>query len=373
MTTAIQVLQDNVTAQPQVAVHGTVAIPAILALSDPVGVLTIYVDADPALAGGVRPAWQAPIRVGLRRLVRDARRTLSREKWIALEARVAELEPELEALLDPRHGSRGRALFAALEHRAVHRVALRATFPPLVQLTGQARVLPLLKAVQDGRAAGVATISTEQLDTAEWELGALHAVETIPLAAAETQSARPATNPAVRQPFPERDRFRSAAGARMLARARETGALLASKAEMRGWDFLITEGDPRLVDALSSGFVTDTCELVQSGRAIGKLAASRTSRAVEIALRERRLERLAQLLGQVDSSRAATRDPLVLEHSLDSGRVEHLLLADSPELFPRLDAESLIRRAFATGAKVTLVTAGSAELGAGGAAALLRW
>jgi hypothetical protein len=69
----------------------------ILELEDSIGVLSIYVDADPALAVGTPPAWQTPIRSGLRDLVKKARREWPRDQRMAFEARLEQLEPELGA------------------------------------------------------------------------------------------------------------------------------------------------------------------------------------------------------------------------------------------------------------------------------------
>lgn len=104
---------------------------AIAALSDPIGVLSVYADADPALAADPRPAWQAPVRAALRRLVKDAQRTRPRAEWTALRARLDELEPELEALLDPHLGHRGRVLIVAVAGGELHRVGLRAPLSSL--------------------------------------------------------------------------------------------------------------------------------------------------------------------------------------------------------------------------------------------------
>jgi hypothetical protein len=83
----------------------------VLALSDPIGVLSIYVDADPALGARSRPGWQAPVRTGLREILAEARQEWPRVERIALETRVDELEGELDALLDPPGSSSGRVLF----------------------------------------------------------------------------------------------------------------------------------------------------------------------------------------------------------------------------------------------------------------------
>lgn len=344
----------------------------LLALSGAGGVLSIYVDADPGLAAGRRPAWQAPVRVAVRRLVADARRLRPREERLALEARLTDLEPELEALLDPRRPGRGRALFAAIAGGAPRLVEVRTPLPSLVALRRHAVVLPLLRVLQDGSPAGVAAVSWDRLDQAEWALGVLEPLETVELERTVTRRRRHATNPAVPQPFPERDRFETAGGARVLQQLRDAGARLADEAGGRGWDALVADGDHRLVDALVEGFGNGG-RVVRSERPLGRLASTEAADVVAATLRELRHERVGELVRRLDDSSAAARDALVLDRAFDEGRVEHLLLDTPPGPRPGLRAESLVRRAYETGAEVTIVPPRAHDLGPAGAAALLRW
>lgn len=344
----------------------------VLELTDPIGVLSIYVDADPSLAAGPRPAWQSPVRAGLRRLVREARLSRPRGERLALEAGLAELEPELDTLLDPRSGGRGRALFAALGRGESHRVDVRAPLAPQVALGRRATILPLLAAEQEGRPAGAASVSWARVEQAEWRPDALRSLTPIALAEPqpEPRRGRSGTNPAVPQPFPERDRFESAAGVRLAARLREAGAELAAQAETRGWDVLVADGDPRLVDELAAGFRSESCELVRSPQPVAGLAVAAARERVAAIVRGRRAERVERLLAAVEGSAAATLDPELVDRALAEGRVERLLLAVPPRGARSPRAESLLRRALATGAELTVVPAGALPAGI---AALLRW
>jgi hypothetical protein len=352
---------------------GTGWIAPILELCDPIGVLSVYVDADPALASGPRPAWQAPVRAGLRRLVKEARRDWPRADRLALEARLDELHSELESLLDPRGSSRGRALFVGIQDGDRRQIELRTPLPPRVSFDRRAAVLPLFAAQHDARAAGVASVSWARLELSEWSPGELRELETIELAPEpEPGRGRHATNPSVPQPFPERDRFRTGVGARVVARTQEAGAALARHAEARGWDFVVADGDPRLLEALSAGFDAHTCEIVQSARGIVGASATEAVERVAATLHERRAAETAQLVARLDETQA-TRDPAVVARALAEGRVEHLLLAPPPEPSDAAAAESLARQALDTGAELTVVDPPTAALGPGGAAALLRW
>jgi len=340
----------------------------ILELSDPIGVLSVSVDADPELG----TAWQTPVRAGLRRIVKEARQRPRAERW-ALVALLDELDPELESLLDPQRPSRGRALFAGVTAGGPFPVELRAPLPTHVGLDRLATALPLVAVQQRGRPAGVAIVSAARLELAEWDLGQLRELTTIELApSGEQDRGRPATEPAVPQPFPERDRLRAGAGARLAARLREAGAELAREATLRGWDFLIADGDPRLLDPLAHGLDTGDCELVRSPRPLTGASDAETAERVAALLGELRAERTRRLLGRLDGT-AATRDRAVIESALEQGRVAHLLLPASREPEQAAAAESLLRRALAASAEVTLVEGPPSALGSDGAAALLRW
>ena len=346
----------------------------ILGLEDPVGVLSVYVDADPALAAGTPPAWQAPVRAGLRDLVKDARLEWPRAERIAFETRLEELEPELRSLLERRDLSRGRALFAALERGDVRQIAIHAPLPSTVAVDRRALVLPLLAAWQTGRPAGVAELSWARVGLSEWEFGVLRELETIELdVELGGDPGRRATNPAVPQPFPERDRFEAGVGARVLARIREIGAELASVAAQRGWDAVVVDGDARFVDALEKGLGPDMPRLLPSTRPLAGAERSEAAERIGATLRDRREAEQDRLVEQLEASAGATRDAAVVERALAEGRVEHLVLHAAGEPDGFAFREALLRRALETGAEVTVVEATFAALGPDGVAALLRW
>jgi hypothetical protein len=350
---------------------GAVDLAPIAALSDPLGVVSVYVDADPALP---RAAWHAPVRAGLRGLQSEARELRSRAKRVALTARLAELGDELDALLDPDVAGRGRALFAPVGGGDLHRIVVRAPFTPLVGLGPTARILPLVAAAQASRPAGVAIVSWAGLELAEWEFDRLRRLKTFELPEPQAPRSRPATNPAVPQSFPERDRFESAVA------ARTTSALCAAAAQVagepwaeRGWDMLVVDGDPRLVSLVSDPLVSGAYRLVQSPRPLAGVPVAAAAARIGPIVREERARRDAELLRTLQASPASALDPLVVARSLDEGRVEHLLLAAPGQGADAGRSESLLRLALETGAGVTVFPSGAAELGAGGVGALLRW
>jgi hypothetical protein len=336
---------------------------AALDLDDPLGVLSIYVDADPALAGGPRPAWQIPVRDGLRRIVGEARKDWVRERRIALEACLDRLEPELETLLDPRGSSRSRVLFAAISTPELVRVELRTPLPSLVASGSMARALPLAAALAEGRAAGLVVVDRRQIDVYEWELDELRPVVSLKLTEAdpEGRGSPGRTNPAVPQQSPERDRFAHGHDARLANEVRAVSERLRRLARERGWDTVVAAGDPRLVDELEPSFPKGG--LV---RALAPLAAlSGAERAVQTGalVREVRGAEARRVAGLLEASPLVTRGSGAVSVALDQGRVDHVVL--DPSAPP--DAERLLRAALATSAEVTITP--TAEV----AAALLRW
>jgi hypothetical protein len=233
--------------------------------------------------------------------------------------------------------------------------------------------LPLLAAAQQCKPAGVVTVSWDRLEVAEWELDTLHPLDAFELAETQQRRPRPATNPAVPQPFPERDRFESALGNRVAARVREAGAQIARRSRARGWDVLVVDGDPRLIRVLSETLRTGTCRLVPSRRPVAGVPDAAAADRVGSVVRDLRARRGAELVRTLRSSPASTHDPLVLERSLDEGRVGHLLITAPERQSQAAVGESLLRRALETGAEVTVFAPGAPGLGASGASAILRW
>jgi hypothetical protein len=337
---------------------------AVLDLRDPIGVLSIYVDADPALTVAAGRAWQAPVREGIRRLFDDAR-DAPRGRRIALEQRLDALAPELELLLDPRGSGRGRALFAAISSGETVQLELRTPLPTLVELGAKARALPLVEALSDGRPAGVALVRRDRIELLEWEPDGLESLREIELAQAdpEGRGSPGGTNPAVRQPGPERDRFERAHGARLAAAVRASGEEVRRLASERGWDVLVADGDPRLARELEPSFAGGSCELVRSPVPLATLPDAEVAARVEPVLRRVREREHARLRRLLETSPLVTRGARAVAVALEQGRVDHLLL--DPSVPPA--AERLLRTALATSAGVTVTPTPA------GAAALLRW
>lgn len=347
----------------------------LLELEDPIGVLSVYVDADPALAAGTPPAWQIRVRTELQELLAEARREWPRDRRMTFEARLEELEPELASVLERRDLSRGRALFAAIGGGEVQRFDVHAVLPSLVSVGPQALVLPLFSVRQAGRPAGVIELSASHVVISEWEFGVVEELETIELGidVVGKPGRRPTTNPSVPQTFPERDRFESGVEARLLTRIREVGAEVAREAKTRGWYVVVADGMPQFIEALEAGIGPNGVVVLPSREPLGNVPRAEAADRVGAALRARRQAAQERLVDQLDSSSAATRDAAVIERALAEGRVQHLLLEVPGEAGSLADGEICLRQALRTGAEVTVVEAAPAAVGPAGVAALLRW
>jgi hypothetical protein len=177
----------------------------------------------------------------------------------------------------------------------------------------------------------------------------------------------------VPQSFPERDRFETGVGTRVLARLREVGAEVAREAKARGWDVVVVDGDSRFVQELENGVGPNGVTLLPSVEPLAGVTRSEAADRVGVILRDRRKAEQRRLVERLDASGAATRDAAAVERALVEGRVEHLLLEAPSEPGGFTAGEVFLRRALETGSEITLIESASAEVGHEGVAALLRW
>jgi hypothetical protein len=134
-------------------------IDAVGQLSDPLGVLSIYVDASPDTASRNAGHLDAPLRAELKALEERVKEEGPRERWQALRRRLDELGSDLERLIDIRESGRGRALFAPLGEGEVVHVASGVPFPHAVRLEETALVRPLIEAAAADPPTGVVTLA----------------------------------------------------------------------------------------------------------------------------------------------------------------------------------------------------------------------
>jgi hypothetical protein len=387
---------------------------SVLALEDPIGVLSVYVGVNPEEGSSPRPAWELELRHGLAdaraRLEAGADPTVAR----ALQERIDQLREELDLTVSPRESGRGRALFAGLSGGDTVRLSLRQPFRTQVTVAGCALARPLAAALEAGRPAGLLIVSEDELRVGEWRLGEVAELRTIPVV--QPDDRRQLLGPSAGRPrgAPQAGPgFRSGQQRDLYERRAEDARVhflthipfLADLVAERGWDDLVLGGAEPLAAALLEHLRERVgVELVLEPRLLGWLSPAELAEAVAPALEQ---ERARRQLASVERARgqalAGGRGAIGLADTvaaLSEGRVELLLLPAERELrgsrtpdgrlFPPdvappgvspaelrpedFLAERMLQRAVSTDVRVSLLC-GKAEaaLGTDEAAALLRW
>lgn len=143
--------------------------------TDPLGVLSVYVNADPRQDPNLQAAGidlKNRFRELKRRIADDAGADQSRQVAAALDR----LWPQMESLASPTGPGRGRIAFAALGGDWT--VQLESPIPVVTRVVlGDGPFLhPLLELLDEGRTAGVVVFAPEKAQLLEWRLGSLEPV-----------------------------------------------------------------------------------------------------------------------------------------------------------------------------------------------------
>jgi hypothetical protein len=151
------------------------ALRSIAALADPVGVLSVYITADPREGSTTRPAWQVRTANELAALDRRLRKDDETSHADLLALRLTDVDRELRALVDPSTPGQGRALFLALAGGTIRTIAVQVPLGDRVEFGRSAYVRPLLAALSSDPPAGVAAVSGHGVHLIDIRLG--HAVD----------------------------------------------------------------------------------------------------------------------------------------------------------------------------------------------------
>jgi len=380
------------------------AVVALLRQAPAGGVLSVYVDADPADPGLQGAAIDLRNRLG--ELERRVAHAGPPERAAAVADALRRLAPELERLTSPQEGGRGRVLFAPVDDGEPTRLAARLPVATRVVLDRTPFVHPLLELLDEGRPAGVVLASQDEARLLEWRLGELHPLDRLeaPVVSAPHERSGPVgSSPAERAGSPMREQRAAREAARTQRFLDRVGGAATALAGDRGWERLLVSGGDRLTEPLAQALAARLQEaLVRDPRVLIALDHPTLTATVTEVLTADHAERERRLVRAV-RERALAGGPVALGLSdvvgaLDEGRVDHLLYdpevryagavgadgrlhagderppgaAVTPE--PRL-TERLVERALETAARVTPVE-GAARgplADADGIAALLRW
>ncbi|MEW6583538.1 MAG: VLRF1 family aeRF1-type release factor, partial [Actinomycetota bacterium] len=381
----------------------------IARLQDPVGVITVYVDAAPDRMTGSRPPFAIAIRNRLRALREEVKAGQPHGRWTAVHARLDALEPELARLLAPRADGRGRGIVAAVAGGQVLHVAIQQPLPDHVAFNDTPHLLPLLAAVEAGRPAGVVTVAREGVRAVEWRLGTSRTLAHERLFE-PTGDWRPLSGPAGRSTpqssAPQRDLFDRRLEEHQARMVAGTVEWLAPLDATHGWDVLVVSGDPRMTGPLTAALPDRPGrETIVTGDVIEWRSDAEVARMVEPLLARARERRQVALVRQAgDAARSGGAAVVGLSETLASlaeGRVERVLIdprrafpgvrapggrmAAGDEVPPGVDpaelrhvddlAEAVAGAVIGTSGHVTVVTGAAADALApdGGIAAFLRW
>lgn len=376
--------------------------------ADPVGVLSIYVDAHSGAPDPGSRSWAIDLDNRLAELKRRIADNGPPELESALRQALVRIEPLLEHQIDPRSSGRGRALFVWLDRLAVTSFSSQMRLPNRVVLDTSPFVHPLLELLDIGRPAGVALTAGDQVELLDWRLGALRTLARIAHEAPpdpERQEPGPISNNAARaqQNTPGRElraRREHERRRRLLMRAATEAGRIADE---RGWEQILVSGDERLTTA----FVEELSERhrdrairdprLLTGAAprsladlVGeRFAADRTQRNLELMRRARDATfgpgaalGLSEVLAALNEARVAhlIYDPDVrYQGAMDAdgwlyGESESPAGGVATLAEPRL-TERLVERSLDTAARITPVVGAAAGplADADGIAALLRW
>jgi hypothetical protein len=365
---------------------------------DPLGVLSIYVDAQNPRAGAIE------VKNRLADLERRLASNGSVELADAVPRLIRRITPILERLVEPGAPGRGRALFAPLGRSEVTTFSTQLRLPNRVVLDSSPFIHPLLELLERGRPAGVVLVSAHAADLFDWRLGGSQRVASITAESTTASTPRPRTGavaengPHARQITPLRDRKHDAARSRLLA---TVAVEIDRVAEERGWERILISGGERLTTPLVAELPARLQDItIREPRQLDELDPAKLAAVVGDRLSEDQDARNLRLGRKVrDAALGAGRGALGLSEvasALNEARAGHVVYdpdvrysgavaADGSLIAwsegtstavaePRL-TERIVERALDTGARLTPVEGAASNLlrHAGGIAAVLRW
>jgi hypothetical protein len=384
--------------------------PALLALTqqtDPLGVMSIYVDVQPGGPAGHSRRSAIDIKNRLAELERRIRSDGQPQRARAVRDRLERLGPEIERLLDPRESGRGRALYVPLRNEPAARFSSQLPLPNRVVLDSSPFIHPLLELLDEGRPAGVVLATHGEANLLEWRLGELRSLGRV--APEEPEAPHERSGPVAPSPSgghttPMREQ-RAARERNQAGRfVRQVAAAASRYARERDWERLLVSGGERLTEPLADALPPELRRIaVRDTRALRQLSPTELAARVTERLlsdnHERELRLIRTIREAAHRGGAAALGLSEVVAALNEGRVEHLAydpgvryagsIDDEGMLYagreapltasvlvhePRL-TERIVERSLETGARITPVDGASADAlaDADGIGALLRW
>ena len=382
-------------------------------MHDPLGILSIYLDASPDIEARTTRSLEGSLRQELQRIEEHVKEEGPRARWKALHDRMEQLVADLDRLVDIRRSGRGRALFAPISDGDAVEVTSAVPFPTRVALEDTALIRPLLEAATLDPPTGIVTVAKGGVRVLDRRGGEIEEVverrfeQRAEDMGNETGSPRSDAgySGSAGKSIPQADYYERSVAQEQAnfigSMAERVGALIAE----RGWTMVVIAGDDRLahvvrdhlppnlrpqvlhvdhgLDRQSPGELWSVIEPeVQAARRqadLDLLARARDAaltpngrgalglRATLAALDEGRVETLILERGREHSGVATPDGRLAPEGAVPLG-------ASPAELAPEPDiVERMVERALATSAQVVFVEPALEPADSDGVSALLRW
>ncbi len=381
----------------------------LIDFTDEHGVLSFYAGHTPAQAADPQPTAPIEIRNQLKAL-RSELADRDGETGKAVAARLDELGPDIDALVDPKAHGRGRALFVGVDSGRLEQVALQIPFKERVVHHERAFVRPLVAAHDEGRAAGVLVVSRSGARLLRWSLGEVTELETYTFEVSGDVS-RQKSGPTPAQPqhpgqgTSHKERFEERIDEHRHRFLRQVAEEATQRIKEHGWDRLVLSAPPKMRDEMGDILGQDGYRLLTAEQAWEDAAPHEIAEAMWPLLRSVHLDRERELTeAAVSRALGGQAGAVGLRNvcaALNEGRVSRLLYRSDLEvegvvsgqgtIHPRVEGhaaeadleftreplfvERMIERAVATDAQVTPVDPEvAAQLDEhDGVAALLRW
>lgn len=346
----------------------------------PLGVLSVYLGFDPADRTG---AWRTELRNGLDAVL-EAQKEAEHDLRVALRATAKRLTERFEDG-DLRPPPRGEVGFVEVAEKegTEHWFATAVAPDTCVEFAPEPVMAPLLELSARGTPRAIAVLSAERVRLLSCADGAVEELEDWELSITSLdwreRKSQSTNNPARAQGVSSsgHDQFGERLDHNRQRFLGECGGLVANRVAADGFGGVIAFGPPRDFESFESGFNFPQVELTLGGEAdlisapkgkVGEVALQAVARLEE----ERDRAVVERTIAEVKGGSRGAAGSQEVGEALAEGRVDHLVLDAGVD---RAEAESLIRRAFAGGAQVTIVrdemAAPLAE--AEGVAAILRY
>jgi len=371
--------------------------------TDELGVLSVYVNADPRLDPNLRTT-----AIDLKNRYRELQRRIGeagdgRSRKIAGE--LERIRPDIEHLANPKGSSGlGRIAFIALDDGWTLRLESALPVANRVVLDDAPFLHPLLELLDEGRPAGVVIASARQARVLEWRVGVLQELSTMEreyVEAPHERAGQRGGGPPGQYHSPIREQRDTREWAQAQRFLDQVGEVAARLAEERGWErILVSCGEQwteecieRIPQPLRDKVSGDT-------RVLTGLDDAALAQLVTEWAHAQHAEWERRLLDEIRANAGPGRGVLGLSEvatALSVGRVSHLVYDPQVRYVGRVGAngtlyggdevgpdggspdprftERMIERALETRARIIPIegAAGSGLADADGIAALLRW